>query len=86
MAVYDKDHQTSKTPDGVASANKSSANIEAAIDQGTGASIVLVNDIEEEVGIVSGEKSKPYVALTHIASPGFKTSDGLSAKVKSMYQ
>jgi CRISPR-associated exonuclease Cas4 len=86
VAVYDKDHQTSKTPDGVASANKSSANIEAAIDQGTGASIVLVNDIEEEVGIVSGEKSKPYVALTHIASPGFKISDGLSAKVKSMYQ
>ena len=86
VAVYDKDHQTSKTTDAFASADKSSANIEAAIDKGIGTSIVLVNDIEEEVGIVAGEKSKPYVALTHIASPGFKISDDLSEKVKSMYQ
>lgn len=85
VAVYDKDHQTSKTADGIASANKSSANVEAVIEKGTGTSIVLVNDIEEEIGMIAGEKNKPYVALTHIAVPGFKISDSLSAKIKSMF-
>lgn len=86
VAVYDKDHQASKKPDGIASADKSTEQIKAAIENGIGTSIVFINDIEEEVGILAGEKSKPYVALTHIASPGFAISEGLAAKIKSMYQ
>lgn len=86
VAVYDKDHQASKTPDGKVSADKSSALIEAAIEKGLGFSVLFVNDIEEEVGIVAGEKNKPFVALTHIASPGFAVSADLAAKIESMYQ
>lgn len=85
IAVYDKDHQAAKSADGLASANKSSALIEAAIDITIGTSIVFVNDIEEEIGITAGEKNKPYVALTHISSPSFAISADLSAKIKLMY-
>lgn len=86
VTVYDKDHQVTKTVDGKASADKSSALIEAAIENGIGTSIVFVNDIEEEVGIIAGEKSKPFVALTYIASPGFVISADLAAKITSMYE
>lgn len=86
VAVYDKDHQASKQPDAISSADKSSAQIEAAIDNVIGTSLVFVNDIEEEVGILAGEKSKPYVALTHIASSGFTISVDLAAKIMSLYQ
>lgn len=85
-AVYDKDHQASKNANGIASADRSSALIEAAIDETIGTSIVFANDIEEEVGITADEKSKPYVALTHISSPEFAISADLNAKIKSMYQ
>lgn len=86
VAVYDKDHQASKNADGIASAEKSSALIEAAIVKEIGSSVVFVNDIEEEAGIIAGEKSKPFVALTHIAAPGFAIPRNLAAKITSMYQ
>lgn len=86
VAVYDKDHQTSKKPDAIASAEKSTAQIIAAIDNQIGTSVVFINDIEEEIGILAGEKSKPYVALLHIDSPSFSISTGLDVKIKSMYQ
>lgn len=86
FAIYDKDHQASKSADGIASADKSSALIEAAIDTMIGTSIVFINDIEEEIGITAGANNKPYVALTHISLAGFTASASLNAKIKSMYQ
>lgn len=86
IAIYDKDHQAAKGDDGKASADKSSALIEAAIENGIGASVVFVNDIEEEVGMIAGEKNKPFVALTHIATTGFTIPADLAAKIALMYQ
>lgn len=86
IAIYDKDHQAAKNEDGKASADKSSALIEAAVESGIGASVVFVNDIEEEVGMIAGEKNKPFVALTHIAAPDFMISADLAEKIKAMYQ
>ncbi len=85
IAIYDKDHQAGKTEDGKASADKSSALIEAAIGNGFGTKIMLVNDIEEEVGMIAGVKNKPFVALTHIAAPGFAMSADLETKIRAMY-
>lgn len=86
VVVYDKDHQASKQPGDRVVADKSSEQIETVINHAIGTSIVFVNDIEEEVGILAGEKNKPYVALKHIASPGFVIPPALSEKIKLMYQ
>jgi CRISPR-associated exonuclease Cas4 len=86
IAIYDKDHQAAKGDDGKTSADKSSALIEAAVEHGIGTSVVLVNDIEEEVGMIAGAKNKPFAALTHIAAPSFTISADLAAKIASMYQ
>jgi len=86
IAIYDKDHQATKSDDGRASADRSSALVEAAIEEGIGSSVVFINDIEEEVGMVAGEKNKPFVALTHIAASGFTVSADLAVKIKLMYQ
>ena len=86
IAIYDKDHQIAKSADGKISADKSSALIEAVIDKEIGASVVFVNDIEEEAGMIAGEKNKPFAALSHIADPAFAISAGLEMKIKSLYQ
>jgi predicted ATP-dependent endonuclease of OLD family len=72
IAVYDKDHQAEKNPDGIASANKSSQKIEDAIETTLGCSIILDNDIEEELGITEkSKKSKPFLALKMVDSIDF---------------
>jgi CRISPR-associated exonuclease Cas4 len=86
IAIYDKDHQAAKGDDGKASADRSSALIESAIDAGIGTSVVFVNDIEEEIGMIAGKKDKPFIALTHITTPGFSISPVLTTKIRSMYQ
>jgi hypothetical protein len=86
IAIYDRDHQAAKGDEGRVSADNSSALIEAAIENGIGASVVFMNDIEEEIGMVAGKKNKPFVALTHIAAPGFTISADLEKKITSMYQ
>lgn len=86
MAIYDKDHQAVKVTDGKTSADRSSTLIEEAIDKTIGSSVVFVNDIEEEIGMIAGGKNKPFVALSHIADPCFTISADLTEKIKSMYQ
>jgi hypothetical protein len=85
VAVYDKDHQTHKHPDAKNSADRSSDLVESAIDPSIGRSVVFINDIEEELGMIAGDKNKPYAALVHIASNGFSIAGGLEAKIRSMY-
>lgn len=47
--------------------------------------MVFINDIEEELGMIAGDKNKPYAALVHIASDGFSITGGLEAKIRNMY-
>lgn len=85
VAVYDRDHQPSKGQDAIASANTSTQKIEKEIMPEIGRSVVLVNDIEEELGLPQGGSSKPYVALNHITSVGFSLSEEMKEKIKSVY-
>jgi CRISPR-associated exonuclease Cas4 len=86
VVVYDLDHQAGKTPEAIASADKASARIEIEIDATLGGSVILENDIEEEIGITDpSRKNKPYMSLGHIASMGFVISPQLKAKIETIY-
>jgi hypothetical protein len=85
VVVYDLDHQAHKAPDAIHSADRSTAQIESVVDKALSTSVVLNNDIEEELGLVGGQKNKPYAALVHIDSAAFKLSPGLEAKVRQIY-
>lgn len=85
VAVYDRDHQPHKGADAIASADKSTQKIEDEIDGAIGCSVVLENDIEEELGLPNGGSSKPYVALSHITSEGFAVAPAMEAKIRSIY-
>ena len=86
VVVYDKDHQTSKSPDAILSADKSPQKIESNVDSALGKTIILENDIEEEIGILEPEKkNKPYIAVAHVCKNDFIMSDSLQAKVESIY-
>lgn len=85
VAVYDHDHQLSKSPDAIASANTSTQKIEEAINPAIGSSVVLINDIEEELGLPQGGSSKPYVALNHVISEGFTLSEAMKNKIRAAY-
>lgn len=87
VVVYDKDHQADKNPDGIASADKSSKRIEDAIDPNFGSSIILENDIEEEIGIIdkSNKKSKPFYALKKVDSNDFVIQKGFKEKIINIY-
>jgi len=86
VAVYDKDHQTGKSTDAILCADKSSQKIESNVDTALGKTIVLENDIEEEIGILeSKKKNKSYMAVAHICKNDFIMPDSLQRKVKSIY-
>ena len=83
VVVYDRDHQAGKSADAIASADKSSERVEAHIDINLGKSVILENDIEEEIGINDqSSKNKPYFALAHVQSKGFNVSPSLKEKIK----
>ena len=86
VVVYDKDHQTGKLPDAILSADKSSQKIESNVDIALGKTIVLENDIEEEIGILEPKKeNKSYIAVAHVCKNDFIMSNTLQTKVKSIY-
>lgn len=85
VAVYDQDHQAHKGADAIASADISTQKIEDEIDSDVGASIVLINDIEEELGLPNGGSSKPFVALNHINTDGFTISESMITKIRDIY-
>jgi CRISPR-associated exonuclease Cas4 len=87
VAVYDRDHQAYKDINGHNSADTSSAGIEAVINATLGKSVILINDIEEEIGIIDkNDKAKPYLALTQITKPEFTLSRGLAEKIATIYE
>ncbi len=85
VAVYDRDHQAHKGADAIASANTSTQKIENEINTDIGSSVVLINDIEEELGLPNGCSSKPYVALNHITSEDFNISADMADKIRTIY-
>lgn len=85
VAIYDRDHQDGKSADGIASADIDTRAIEHEIDATIGHSIVLKNDIEEELGMPPGNKSKPYAALMHVSDPAFVLSTNLQQIIHSAY-
>lgn len=85
VAVYDLDHQQGKNLNAIASADKSTQKIEEVIDPTVGKSLVLVNDIEEELGLPKGDSSKPYIALNHITSQEFTLSEKMEQKIRLAY-
>lgn len=86
VVVYDKDHQADKNQDGITSADKSSKRIEDAIDSNYGSSVILENDIEEEIGIVDkSNKSKPFYALKKVDANDFVVSISFRQKIIKIY-
>ncbi len=87
VAVYDQDHQVYKDINGHNSADISSAAIEVVINAAIGKSVILVNDIEEEIGITErNENTRPYLALTQITRPDFALTAELTAKIVAIYE
>lgn len=86
VAAYDKDHQAYKDAGQKTQADSKSALIEAKIISGLGSSVIFVNDIEEEIGIVEENgKSKPFIALQKISDNGFLVSAQLNQKLQTIY-
>ena len=86
IAIYDKDHQNYKDESGINSADICSRNIEDAINSNYGTSVVLENDIEEEIGITDQvNKHKAYLALETIANPSFVLTAQLTKKIRLIY-
>jgi len=86
VVVYDRDHQAGKIPDAIAVADRDSKEIEKFIDSAIGKSVILENDIEEELGITdTPNKKKPYLSLAYIKSSTFVLQDSLKEKVKAIY-
>lgn len=87
VAVYDKDNQTTKKSDAIATANKSSREIEDAIDKNLGKSVIFDNDLEEEIGITDDcNKNKPYFALKYVSGDTFVLNDKLKKKIETIFE
>lgn len=87
IVVYDKDHQIGKSGDAIATADKSSKLIEDNIDTTLGKTIILINDIEEEIGMTEKVSSnKAYLAISHIESDAFQISNTFKKKIEEIYK
>ena len=87
VVIYDLDHQSSKAPHAVQSADNASGRIESVINSSLGKSVVFNNDFEEELGIPEKPaKSKAYQAVSYILSDGFALPDALRTKMQAIYQ
>lgn len=86
IVVYDKDHQAGKTPQGIDAADKATSLIEEKIDRTLGSSVILENDIEEEIGIAGGSSHhKPYVALMEVSREGFSLRESFKEKIETIF-
>lgn len=87
IVVYDKDHQSEKDSNAKRIADQKSALIESEINKSHGNSVVLVNDIEEEIGVTEKRnKRKPYFALSQVSKPSYRISRSLKKKIETIYR
>jgi CRISPR-associated exonuclease Cas4 len=86
VCVYDRDHQSGKAVDAISIADRDTNAIESVIDHAIGKSVVLENDIEEELGLDASSKNKPYIAIKQIKADGFILSEQLKSKIEVMYE
>ena len=87
VVVYDRDHQAGKSAEAIASADSASLRVNAKVSASLGKTIILENDIEEELGITGKEeKSKPYLAVAHVQKAEFSLRSSLADKVRSIYE
>ncbi|WP_437373208.1 AAA family ATPase [Maribacter litoralis] len=85
-AVYDKDHQVNKNPDGLATADKSSKIIEESIEISLGKTHILINDIEEELGMTEKVLSgKAYKAISFVSDENFVLTDTFRQKIIEIF-
>ena len=84
VAVYDKDHQERKNSEARNVADRASRKIEDSI-RDIGKSIILVNDIEEELGMLAGTSNKPYEALKKISQDSFEVKSSFDKKLREIY-
>ncbi|WP_445737354.1 AAA family ATPase [Mariniflexile sp.] len=85
-AVYDKDHQVNKNPDGLATADKSSKIIEESIEISLGKTHILINDIEEELGMTEKISSgKAYKAISFVSDENFVLTDTFRQKIIEIF-
>ncbi len=85
-AVYDKDHQSKKDANGIASADTSSKKIEDSIDKSIGKTHILNNDIEEELGMTEkANAGKAYKAISFINEEKFKISASFKKTIIEIY-
>lgn len=86
IAIYDKDHQADRKTEELTKIDKETAQIESTVDAKYGSTIVLENDIEEEIGLEkAGKRNKPYKALLHVSSKEFVCPDSFKTKVETIY-
>ena len=86
VVVYDKDHQQDKLQPARDVADRSSQKIEDTINNSFGKSVIFINDIEEELGMLAGNASKPYIALQKISQEAFTISSSLNDKIITIYE
>lgn len=87
VAVYDEDRHSVKIDEQLASADQQTKAIVSVMNNELGKSVVLVNDIEEELGLPeNGGKNKAYVALEMINNPGYLIPNSLKRKIEDIYQ
>jgi len=84
IAVYDKDNQERKNTQARNIADRSSRKIENLISD-IGESMILINDIEEELGMPTGTSSKPYEALQEINQDSFEITSSFDEKLRIIY-
>ena len=88
VVVYDKDHQARKPQCDLVSADRDSDLIESEMNTSLGQSIIFINDIEEEIGISTGENkplNKPFKALEHVSQENYQIPELLKTKLLEIF-
>lgn len=86
VVVYDKDHQAGKSADKINTADLSTKQIEDNIELSLGKSVILINDIEEELGITSKVSSnKTYSAINFAESEDFQLLQTFESKIRDIF-
>jgi len=85
VAVYDKDHQSIKQQQARDVADRDTYKIENVMDINIGKSVMFINDIEEELGMIASISSKPFTALEEISKEEFTIPTSLETKIRDIF-